>query len=59
MLPALIQGPTTSELTFVGGAHALFLVRLAAARTAAGKQRDIELRRFQELKESSTTPQSP
>jgi hypothetical protein len=50
MLPALIQGPTTEELVFVGGAHALFIVRLVFARAAAGRQRAIELERFQELK---------
>ena len=52
MMPALIQGPTTQELVFVGGAHALFVVRLLAARAAAGKQREIELRRFEQLKKS-------
>ena len=49
MMPALIQGPTTQELVFVAGAHGLFVVRVVAARAAAGKQREIELRRFQEL----------
>jgi len=51
MMPALIQAPTTEELVFVGGAHALFVVRIVAARMAARKQREIELRRFQELRE--------
>jgi len=50
LMPALIQGPTTQEMVFVGGAHALFAVRIVAARAAAGKQRDIELRRFEELR---------
>jgi len=58
-LPALIQAPTTPELVFVGGAHALFLVRLVAARAASGKQREIELRRFRELKESSSGTPPP
>jgi hypothetical protein len=55
MMPALIQGPTTQELVFVGGAHALFVVRIVAARVAAGKQRDIDLRRFQELAAKART----
>ena len=50
MMPALIQGPTTQELIFVGGAHALFVVRLVAARAAAGKQRAVDLKRFEEIK---------
>ncbi len=55
VMPPLIViagGPTREELIFVGGAHALFLVRLVAARAAAGKQREVDLRRFQELKTS-------
>jgi hypothetical protein len=50
MLPALVQGPTTEELVFVGGAHALLIVRIVVAKAASAKQREIELKRFQELK---------
>ena len=50
MMPALVLGPTTEELVFVGGAHALLIVRIVAARAASAKQREIELKRFQELK---------
>jgi len=53
--PALIVQPTIQELIFVGGAHALFLVRLAVAREAARRQRAIDLRRFEELKRATTT----
>jgi hypothetical protein len=35
---------------FVGGAHALFAVRLFAARAAAASQRAIDRQRFEELK---------
>jgi len=48
--PALIVEPTMQEMIFVGGAHALFLVRLFAARDAASKQRAIDLARFTELR---------
>jgi hypothetical protein len=50
LVPALLVGPTQAELIFVGGAHALFVVRLVAARAGARKQRTIDLRRFAELK---------
>ena len=50
LAPALMLEPARVELVFVGGAHALFAVRLAAARQAAGKQRAIDLARFAELK---------
>jgi hypothetical protein len=51
LLPALLQQPTRQEMLFVGGAHALFIVRLAYARMAAPKQRAIDAGRFQELRD--------
>jgi hypothetical protein len=48
--PALVVEPTRAELVFIGGAHALFIVRLAAAREAARRQRAIDLARFTELR---------
>ena len=48
--PALMLEPARVELVFVGGAHALFVLRLLVARQAAGKQRAIDLERFQQLK---------
>jgi hypothetical protein len=48
--PAMLLAPQTNELIFVGGAHALFLIRLAVARQSAAKQRTIDLERFQQLK---------
>ena len=48
--PALIVQPTLQELIFVGGAHALFLLRLVIAREAARRQRAIDLGRFERLK---------
>lgn len=50
VMPALFTHPTTAELIFIGGGHALFLLRLFAARMAASKQRAIDLSRFNELK---------
>ena len=48
--PAMILNPLRSELIFVGGAHALFVLRVVVARVAAAKQRKIDLERFQQLK---------
>lgn len=48
--PALIAELTRPELVFIGGAHALFVLRLLSARMAAGRQRAIDLERFQQLK---------
>jgi hypothetical protein len=48
--PAMLLHPVMDELIFVGAAHALFVLRIVVARQAAGKQRAIDLRRFQELK---------
>ena len=50
LAPALILDPTRSEQAFVGGAHALFFVRLIAARAGARTQRAIDLARFSELR---------
>ena len=50
VVPALILGPERVELVFVGGAHALFVLRLLVARHAAGTQRAMDLERFQQLK---------
>jgi hypothetical protein len=49
IMPALIAQPTPSELVFVGGAHALFLLRLFVARHAAATQRTIDLERFRQM----------
>jgi hypothetical protein len=48
--PAALLNPLPTELTFVGGAHALFVLRLVVARYSAGKQRAIDLERFRQLK---------
>lgn len=47
--PVVILDPTRSELAFVGGAHVLFVLRLFVAKAATGRQRSIDLERFQQL----------
>ena len=51
--PALLLNPIRTELVFVGGAHVLFVLRLVVARATAGRQRKIDLERFQRLKADS------
>jgi hypothetical protein len=52
--PALLLNPVRTEVIFVGGAHALFVLRLFVARQAAAKQRAIDLARFRQLKNQKT-----
>lgn len=54
IVPALLADPTREELIFVAGAHALFLVRVAVARAAAKRQREVDLARFRELRDPRT-----
>ncbi len=54
LAPALLLNPIPTELIFVGGAHALFVLRLIVARIAAGRQRAIDLERFRQLKHENT-----
>jgi hypothetical protein len=54
--PALLLNPIRAELIFVGGAHALFVLRLAVARLAAARQRAIDLERFQQLQRERPLP---
>jgi hypothetical protein len=52
--PALMLEPARVEIVFVGGAHALFALRLVVARQAARRQRAIDLARFQQMKRDAT-----
>ncbi len=53
LVPALLLQPIRAELLFVGGAHALFALRIIVARQTAAKQRAIDLERFQQLRRES------
>ncbi|MBI3401956.1 MAG: hypothetical protein HY048_11090 [Acidobacteria bacterium] len=48
--PVMIAQPVPVELIFVGGAHALVVLRLGMARAVAARQRAVDLARFQQLK---------
>ena len=54
LAPAMLQNPVQAELIFVGGAHALFVLRLVVARQLSAKQRAIDLARFKHLKQEQT-----
>ena len=52
-VPVLIAEPVAIEVAVIGFAHVLFIVRIGLARREAGKQRAIDLERFQRLKSPS------
>jgi hypothetical protein len=50
-LPLLLAGPVAIEWVLVGAVHLLFAVRVWTARRQAGRQRAIDLVRFEQLKQ--------
>jgi hypothetical protein len=58
LAPLLIAQPIAAEWIFVGGAHALFGVRLVFAKLTAAKQRAIDRARFQDLSSAATSRKS-
>jgi hypothetical protein len=55
LVPMLVANPVPVEWIFVGGAHALFLLRVLTARAAAARQRAVDLERFTQLKNTRVT----
>jgi hypothetical protein len=53
VIPAVIAGPIAIEWIVIGAGHVLFLGRLVAARSAAGRQRAEDLARFQQIRQES------
>ena len=51
-VPVLLAVPVRLELATIGGAHALFIVRLIVARQVAGRQRAADLERFRNIKDN-------
>jgi hypothetical protein len=49
-IPVLLLEPVRIELAVVGTAHVLVIVRIVAAKAAAGRQRAVDLQRFSGLK---------
>lgn len=52
IVPALLAEPVQLEVTVVGSAHLLFIVRMFMAWHSAGRQREADLKRFEEMKVS-------
>jgi hypothetical protein len=50
IVPALLAQPVQLELTVVGIAHLLFVIRVVLARGSASRQRAADLRRFEDMK---------
>jgi hypothetical protein len=50
-VPVLLAAPVRIELAMIGGAHALFIIRLIVARQVAGRQRAADLERFRRLRD--------
>jgi hypothetical protein len=50
IVPALLAQPVQLEVTVVGAAHVLFVVRLMVAKRSASRQREADLKRFEDMK---------
>ena len=50
IVPALLAEPVRLEITVVGSAHLIFVLRVLVARHSAAKQRTADLKRFEEMK---------
>ena len=46
LIPAVLPAPTPIEMSLIGALHVAFIIRVLRARTAAAKQRAIELEQF-------------
>jgi hypothetical protein len=50
VVPMLLAEPVRVELAAIGGAHALFIIRLIVARQASSRQRAADLERFRQIR---------
>jgi hypothetical protein len=55
-VPVLLAEPVRLEVSVVGGVHLIFLGRILAARRSLGRQRAIDLDRFERLKRDAHAP---
>ena len=49
LIPASLPVPTPIEMSLIGALHIAFIIRVLRARTAAAKQRAVELERYRAL----------
>jgi hypothetical protein len=54
IVPALLAEPVQLEITVVGTAHALFVLRVLIAHRSASRQRAADLKRFEDMKLGQT-----
>jgi hypothetical protein len=50
-IPVMLSGPVAVDWAVVGAVHVLFAVRVGAARRQSGRQRAVDLQRFEQLKQ--------
>lgn len=61
LIPALLPVPTPIEISLIGALHVAFIIRVLRARTAAAKQRAVELERYRAVlgRPEGRPPQQP
>lgn len=52
LLPAFMSGPLAIDSAIVAAVHLLFALRIWTARTQSGRQRAIDLQRFEQLRDA-------
>jgi hypothetical protein len=58
-IPAVIANPMPIEWGVVGSIHLCFIVRVVLARRHAGRQRAMDLERFRQLKQRTSSASTP
>jgi hypothetical protein len=58
-VPVLLAEPVRLEVSVVGAVHLIFMARVVAARLSAGRQRAIDLERFQRISQESSARPDP
>ena len=49
LIPAMLPVPTAIEISLIGALHIAFIIRVLRARTAAAKQRAVELEQYRKV----------
>lgn len=55
LIPAMLAGPVAIDWAIVGGVHALFVLRVLAARRQSARQRAVDLERFEKIRNDLTS----
>jgi hypothetical protein len=54
-VPVLLAEPVRLEVSVVGAVHLIFVARVIAARRSSGRQRALDLERFQRLQRDTAS----